>query len=281
MIADSLVGPPIRDTVFRLAVGATLLVVLWYLIKARTRGHDGRIAALYRILDPQVQTMRIWLSMAPATFTYIGMWTATSIIIQGTPERVASVLDRYNSTNIAGILEYPLRALVSSGLLVADNGYGYIFYVVVYAVILARLEYRIGSARAVLVTVGAHILASLIIVGTEKVLINMGIFSPLKVFTADVGVSYIMVAGCGGYALLVGKTWRWWYWAALFIGIGLPVLLRHQLWDIGHFLATSLGLLFTWLLLRYGVRPALDWRTIAVTRTPRELPTFSTEPKHF
>jgi len=47
----------------------------------------------------------------------------------------------------------------------------------------------------------------------------------------------------------------------------------HTIWDLGHFLATAIGIGVGWLALRWPVRDRLVWRELAA-RGPRALPTF-------
>lgn len=264
----------VPDTVIVAVTLVAVLVLLWFLVKARSERGSGWATTLYRRLDPSVQALRVWLARSPVTFVYIACWTVTSVIVQGTPAGLADVFARFNSTNILGIATDPLRVLFASAFLVADNGFAYIFYVVAYVLIISRLEQRIGSARIVIVGAASHALGSLTIVGIESIAVKTGLLAKSTLVTTDVGISYVMVGCLAGYLLFVGRRWRWWYVAALGIGIVGPLILSHTIWDLGHFLASCIGLGTTALVRRYGVRPPLRWRELTAV-PPRPLPTWS------
>ncbi len=266
-------SPP--DHVLYYVLGLGLLALVWFLIKRLARtGPDGWAGWVYAVFDVQIQTLRIWLSRSPVTFIYMACWTVTSVIIQGTPEQISGMLDRFNSTNLVGIVTQPLRVLFSSAFLVADYGAAFLVYVLVYTLITSRLEQRIGSARVILVCAGAHVFGSLTILSLEAIAVKFHWVPVGTVFTQDVGVSYVMVGSLGAYLLFVGKKWRPWYFAAVGIGILGPLILSHTVWDLGHFLATTYGFLFALLLKRWGVRQGIGWRSTAASRTVRQLPTW-------
>lgn len=266
-------SPP--DFVFAYILGLGLIALLWFLLKRLARtGPDSWPGRLYARLDVQIQTLRIWLSRSPVTFIYMACWTVTSVIIQGTPEQISGMLDRFNSTNLVGIVTQPLRVLFSSAFLVADYGAAFLIYVVVYVLITSRLEQRIGSARVILVCAGAHVFGSLTILSLEAIAVKFHWVPVGTVFTQDVGVSYVMVGSLGAYLLFVGKKWRPWYFTAVGLGILGPLILSHTVWDLGHFLATTYGFLFALLLRRWGVREGIGWRSTAASLTPRQLPTW-------
>lgn len=279
---------PGPNTVLFGVVALGLLALLWFAVKHLAAksvgdadaavGDPGRALRLYRRADPWVQALRTWLAAAPVTFVYLATWSATTIIFQGTPETLSSALNRFNSTNIMGLVTEPVRVLVSSAFIVADYGAFFYGYVAVYVLITARLEQRIGSARIIAVGVASHVLASLMIVGLERIGIYLELLKKSTVVTQDVGVSYVMVGTCGAYLLFVSARWRWWFAAGLAGGVVLPLIASHTIWDLGHFLATSIGLLTGLVVRRWGVRPRMTWRAVAAAAQPRPLPTWQSTP---
>jgi hypothetical protein len=277
--SDALV--PIKDTVMNAVLIVAVLVVSWYVVKARARRSDAAdpnwARRRFDRLDPRVQAMRAWMASAPATFVYIATWTVTSVLVQGSSQDLTDMFAKSASTNIYGLLTQPLRVLFSSAFLVADNGLFLSGYIVVYVLISARLEQRIGTARWLVVALVAHALGSIITVVLESVLIAQDVLPKATALTTDVGVSYVMVGTCGGYLLFVSRTWRWWYYAGLFAGVGLPVIVLHDIWSLGHLNATLLGLATTAVVRRWGVRPRLLWRQLVARSQPRQLPTWRAE----
>jgi hypothetical protein len=259
-------------------------VAAWFALKhfaasrAQDAGQSGRrriAPSLYARFDPWVQTLRVWMAAAPVTFVYVATWTVTTVIFQGTPTTVAGALNRFNSTNIMGIVTEPIRVLFTSAFIVADYGFFFLGYVLVFLLAVARLEQRIGSARVVLVGSGAHVLGSLIIVALETALIRADVLAKSTVVTQDVGVSYVMVGCVGAYLFLVSRPWRWWYAGGLFLGVVAPLLAFRTIWDLGHFVATLSGMGVFLLVRRWGIRPRITWRALVADREPRSLPTWS------
>jgi hypothetical protein len=259
------------DTVIRWVTLAALLALAWFALKGLAR--RGRLLRAHEWLDPRVQALRNWVAAAPAVFTYVAVWTATSVVQQGTPASLADLNAAVSSTNIANLLTEPVRVLFTSAVIVADNGYGFILYVIVYVLIAARLEHRVGSARWVTIAAASHVLGSLLTVEFERLGIARDLLPASIVLTQDVGVSYVMVGSLGAYLWLVGPRWRWPYRVAVAVGILGPLVLSHTIWDLGHFLATAIGTLVGWLVIRWPLRDRLVWRQLT-QRPPRRLPTF-------
>ncbi|MGV1037436.1 MAG: rhomboid-like protein [Candidatus Nanopelagicales bacterium] len=246
-------------------IGAAILFGLalaWFVIKAEA--HRSRLVGLRDKLQPQVSAIHAYVLTAPATFVYIAIFSATSGIQKGSPDKALEIITRTNSTNIAELLTDPFRVLISSALLVADNGFFWIGYVVVFVMIAARLEQRVGSARWLVIAVMSHVVGTLLTVTVETLLVHFELLPKSTVVTADVGVSYIMVGTCGAYLWLVTKRWRIPYFVAVGAGILGPLIFSHQIWDLGHFLATSVGVLTGWWMIRIApLHPRLVWKQIA------------------
>ena len=233
------------------------------------------LVGLYERVDPTVQAVRVWVGRAPAVFTYMAIWTTTSVVQQGQPALLADVSARLASTNIHNLLEDPMRVLFISAFLVADYGFGYWLYVVVFSVVVARLEHRVGAARWLMAAVGAHVLGTLLTVVVEAKAIHLEAAGRTLVLTQDVGVSYVMVGSLGAYLWFVGRRWRWPYSAALAVGIIGPLVVWHTIWDLGHFLATAVGIAAGWLASCWPSREPLSFRALRSSLGPRDLPTFA------
>lgn len=275
MPRDDLLATPVDDVpdhVIWYTCALGLVAVLWFALKALAR--RGRMVTSYERLDPVVQAGRAWVAGAPAAFTYIAIWTATSIVQQGQPHRLTDLTAAFSSTNIANLLREPVRVLVTSALLVADHAVGFLLYVAVYVLVVARLEHRIGAARWLGVAAAAHVLGSLLTVAVERVGLLHDLLPRSIVVTQDIGVSYVMVGSLGAYLWLVTPRWRVPYMTVLALGILGPLVVWHTIWDLGHFLATVIGTLAGWVALRWPVRDRLAWADLVGGLAPRPLPTF-------
>lgn len=258
------------DWALTYVLAATVIAVLWFVVRAAARRDVSWAQRTYFRLDPYVQAAGQWFRSAPATFIYMAIWLATTILVQGSSVGLVDALTEMDSSNLAEVMRTPVRAILVSGLLVADRGAGLLAYVVVFVLIVARLEQRLGTPRTVIVWVSSHVLATLLVLLSEEWLIDTGVMRGTLATTLDVGVSYVMVGSLGAYMLLVSRRWRGWYYALLFIGIVGPVLIDRQVWDLGHLFATLIGLATGAILMRWGVRPRLYWRPMC-QRVPRPL----------
>lgn len=228
--------------------------LLWFWVR------DRPDSSAYRWAAPRVAAMRVWIARAPATFTYMAIWTATSIIMQGQPITISELVARYASTNLFNFRGEPFRTMVASSFLVAENGLFYLLYVVVFVAIVARLEHRIGAARWIAVAVASHVGGSLVILGLERVGIVSDVLPATIAVTEDIGVSYVMAGAMCAYAWLA--TWRWPYAALLVVGLVVPLAVVPGLGSAGHFIAGLLGLAVGRFVLRWPLRPRLVWRDL-------------------
>lgn len=249
---------------------AALVAILWFVVRALARRRVHWAEAVYLRSDPYVQACGLWFRSAPATFIYMAIWLSTTILVQGSSKRLVDALTEMDSSNITEVMRAPARAILVSGLLVADRGAGLLAYVVVFVLIVARLEQRLGTPRTLIVWLCSHVFATLLVLATEERLIAASVLRSTLENTLDVGVSYVMVGSMGAYMLFVSRRWRWWYYALLALGIVGPVVLDREIWDLGHLLATLIGLASGVILTRWGVRPRLLWRPMC-DRPPRPL----------
>lgn len=260
------------DSVIVLISIIAVLLVAWFALKALAQ--RGRLVGAYERLDPTVQAIRAWVLGAPATFTYMAVWTSTSVVQQGTPAAITRMTAALSSTNIRNLVDEPFRVLFTSAVLVADHAAGFMGYVLVYVLIVARLEHRVGSARWMVVATASHILGTLLTVGVEQAGLAAGLLPTSIVVAQDIGVSYVMVGTMGAYLWLVSPRWRWPYTITLGIGIIGPLLVFRSIWDLGHLFAALVGLAAGRIAVRYPTRAALRWRAFVHAATPRALPTF-------
>lgn len=75
--------------------------------------------------------------------------------------------------------------------------------------------------------------------------------------------------------LFISKKWRWWYFAALFVGLVLPVLIVRDIWSLGHLIAATIGLITTAIVRQSAARPDLPWCAPCARISARPLPTWS------
>lgn len=242
------------DFVLAYVAAAAGLSLVWFAVRDRPE------SAAYGWAAPRVAAVRVWVSRAPATFVYMAIWTATSILAQGQPLTVSELVARYASTNLFNFHSEPFRTLIASSFLVAENGLFYPVYVAAFVLVAARLEHRVGAARWLAVAVVAHVGGSLIILAFERIAIRGELLPPTVAITEDIGVSYVLAGTMGAYAWLVRR--RWAYAGLLVLGFVVPLILWPGLGSAGHLIAAALGLLTGRLVIRWPLRPPVVWRTL-------------------
>ena len=209
-----------------------------------------KIHDIVRKLSPYTLFVSKWLKSAPATFTYTAIFSAFRLIQGTSPSRLINILTKHSSTNIARVSDRPISVFFDSAFWVADNGAGLIIYVAIFWTIIVWAERKYGSPRIILITLAGHILASIATIFIELWAINSGHAPSSLAMTTDVGVSYIMVAGCAAAILLMRKWALFLSLLALASFILLPVLFEHSIWDMGHLFATLIGFIAASFLLR-------------------------------
>lgn len=241
-------------------LAVTILVLAWYFLCWLSLLWSGARRAVDR-LSPYTRWAHAWVLSAPATFTYVAVFTAFTLVQRTTPPHLIDVLTRVNSTNLARLHHAPLAVLADSALWVADRGAGLTLYILAFVTVVAWAEQRYGPPRMIVIGLSGHVLGTLLTALVELHAIETGHASHRLAHTTDVGVSYIMVAGCVAAVLLMRGWWLVAGVTALCLGVVWPVIANHTIWALGHLLATLCGLAVA-ALVRYlgGIRPPRDLR---------------------
>ncbi|WP_436772015.1 rhomboid-like protein [Yinghuangia sp. YIM S09857] len=217
------------------------LFVLWYLLRGLA-GFWAPAADAVGLLSPWTVRLRAWVLSAPATFTYIVLFTAGTFVQKTAPPKLIDLLTRVDSTNLWRLSDDPATVLVTSALWVADEGSGLALYAAVFGTVVAWAERRYGTPRLMLIAISAHVLGSLCTARVERWAIDSGRAPHTLVLATDVGVSYMMVGSCAAAVLVMRGPVRWAGVAALVVTVAVPVFVSRTIWDLGHLLATAFGL---------------------------------------
>ncbi|MGC0414585.1 rhomboid-like protein [Embleya sp. AB8] len=217
------------------------LVVAWYLLRGLAR-RWAWARRLVKWLSPWTARLHVWVLSAPITYTYIAIFTASTVVQRTTPPRLIDLLTKLNSTNLFRLGRQPVEALLTSAFWVADHGSGLATYVFVFGTVVAWAERRYGSPRMLLIGASAHVFGSLITAAVEKGAIRAGRLPHKIAYATDVGVSYVEVGSCAAAVLIMAGWFRLIGVAVMFVTVGLPVIMDHSIWDFGHLIATLCGL---------------------------------------
>jgi hypothetical protein len=186
----------------------------------------------------------------PFTFFYLAVLLISTIILRVLPDRVADRVLAMSSTDANNLWHRPLLSLVTSALWLADAKWS--VYVLLFALILAPLERRVGPLWTAAVFVSGHVLATLATELPVMWAIRTHLLPHSDARWLDIGVSYGLFAAAGALLPILAAPARAWIVLALESSILLiyvasdPASLEAVVTLAGHLFALHLGL-FGWL----------------------------------
>lgn len=203
----------------------------------------------------------------PFTFYYLGILALTTLLLHfGRPAAVHHLL-ALSSTDAVNLQHHPIQVLLLSALWLQDAGW--LAYAVIFSVVIAPLERRIGTGWTILIFASGHVIASL---ATElPVLVGVRLHWLPRVdgHLIDIGVSYGLFAVAGAFSMLLPARIRWWVLgllnvAILGIYVGMdPTSVDAMVTVAGHLLSLYIGMLgwLPWLRRRglVGSLPMPQW----------------------
>jgi hypothetical protein len=212
-------------------------------------------------------------STTPFTFWYLALLLASTIVIRAVSPQTAQEILSWSSTSSANLHRHLFRVLIASALWVDGR---YWWYVVLFSLVFAPVERRIGARWTIAVFASAHVLATLaseLPIGWQ---VRHHLLPRAMAHLSDFGVSYGFF-GVLGIAILMLRGW--WRWTALVLAEAAVVLPWFAASDgptadpslIGHPLSLHIGLL-GWL--PWAVRHHL----LGVLRLDAPPPTRATRP---
>jgi hypothetical protein len=213
----------------------------WYVLRGFARIWTPARRVVVRIV-PYTRRWHAWVLTAPATYAYIAVFMASTIVQRTAPTKVIDALTESQSTNLHMLDQEPGRALTTSLLWVADDGFGLPLYLVAFGFVVAYAERRFGTPRIIVICLAGHVLGTLATVRTEILKYGHDVDEKLA-NSVDVGVSYVMVSGLAAALLAMPPGRLRWIGIVLFaVGVISPVVLSRAIWDLGHLYATITGL---------------------------------------
>ncbi|WP_033324037.1 rhomboid-like protein [Actinomadura atramentaria] len=222
-------------------VGVLAALLAWYALRGLGAVWEpaGRVVAR---CAPWTRAAHAWILEAPATFGYVAVFTASTLVQVSAPPKLIDLLTTLQSTNLRNLHREPLHALVNSALWVADKGNGLVFYVIVFVTVVAWGERRWGTPRSVVIGLTAHVVGTLLTALAETSALESGRAPQWLAVSTDVGVSYIMVGQLAGAILLMRGRVRIAAASVLTLALALPLVFGRTVWDVGHVLAALVGL---------------------------------------
>ncbi|MFJ9537993.1 rhomboid-like protein [Streptomyces sp. NPDC101225] len=188
----------------------------------------------------------------PFTFGYAAVLALTSLFGAYADPSLVHSLHQASSTDVAHLLESPALVLLASALWVAGGLVSP--YVVCFLLVLTALERRTGGARAAVVFLAGHVLATLVTEGTVGLAVLVGHLPDSSLHRLDYGISFGVAAAVGALAGLLGP-WLRLPLLVLFGGMLVRSLIgfTDPMTGWGHLIALATGVA-TWPLVRRWYR---------------------------
>jgi len=210
---------------------------------------------------PGARILRPWRLLptptgTPFTFGYAAVLVLTSLITTYAAPSLVHTLHQASSTDVAHLVQTPVLVLLASALWVAGGIASP--YVVCFLLVLTALERRIGGARAAVVFLLGHVLATLATEGTVGLAVLAGHLPESSLHRLDYGISFGVAAGVGALAGLL-TPWLRWPLLALFGGMLVEDLIEFTdpMTNWGHLISLAIGIA-TWPVIRRWYREAQE-----------------------
>lgn len=144
----------------------------------------------------------------PFTFYYLGVLALTTLLLHyGRPAAVHHLL-ALSSTDAVNLQRHPLQVLLLSALWLQDAHW--LVYALIFTVVIAPLERRIGSRWTILIFASGHVLATLATELPVLIAVHAHLLPRVDAHLLDVGVSYGFFAVAGALSVLLPTPVRWW-----------------------------------------------------------------------
>jgi hypothetical protein len=199
---------------------------------------------------------RIWRELprpweTPFTFWYLVLLFCTTLILRHADPHTRRQLLHWSSTDVRHLTTHPARVLVASTLWLPSLHW--LREAVLFSLVLAPVERRIGSWETIGVFLSGHILATLATEVPVAWMIGHGYLPHRMAHVVDVGVSYGFATMTGVLVCLLGGALRalalvlaeWYVW--------YPLLTHPDMTSAGHLISLHIGLAWYFWLRPRGV----------------------------
>jgi len=228
------------------------------------RPGTSRCSPLVATIGRAAGGLRRWIVAAPGTHIYLLVLLVTTQTVRALHPALATELLRAASTNLFQMGRNAGRVLFLSAFLLAEGGWW--VALVLFSLVYAPLEHRIGTWRWLAVATVGHVGATLVTTVGIWADVHSNAGATQLARSIDVGVSYGVFAAAALLSFVIGARWlRYGLRAVLMVALGIPLVWSHTFTDVGHAAAACLGAA-TWLPLGPGIRirrarraPAWSW----------------------
>ncbi len=184
---------------------------------------------------------RAYVRSAPGTYVYLFVLLITTWVLQTSSSGIAQQLLLERSTNLHQLARDPVRVLFASAFWVESVG-ELLVWAVLFTLVVAPVERRLGTGRAATVFVAGHVGATLLTAAGLWAALRVDAVESSVVNARDVGASYGFVAVAAVLALLLGSRRGLALTAVLAAFVGVSFAIGPSFTDFGHVIALAIGL---------------------------------------
>jgi hypothetical protein len=189
---------------------------------------------------PRLERGVAYVRSAPATYGYLGVLLVTGVVLARLSDPLADRLLLAQSTNLHHLAHDPVRVLFGSAFW-APGRYDLLTSAILYTLVLAPVERRIGSWRTIAVFGIGHVGATLITGAGLWVALRFDAVERSIVNVRDVGTSYGFFAVAAAMTYLLTRALRAPYAVALVAYLATTAVISGGFGDYGHLTAMALG----------------------------------------
>lgn len=198
--------------------------------------------AIGSLAHERLRRVGAYLRSAPGTIAYFWAVLVTTVSVRSLGPGTMQELIETQSTNVHNLLHHPVRVLFASAFWL-DSTHISLTLIVLFFLVMAPVEHKIGTWRWLVVGAAAHVIATLLTESFVGYAVRHGFMAHRLVRTADVGISYFTASVTAVAAILLPRRVR---------GVVVSALIAYLIWrvsigqtftDWGHLLSFGIGLL--------------------------------------
>lgn len=211
--------------------------------------------------QPIARSLKQTLISAPATVAYLLILVGTTAVLTSSSVQSDNHLLLAVSTNLHQLAHVPVRVLVASAFW-TGGWRDLVQWIVLFAVIVAPVERRLGWRPTTQAFAAGHIGATLIVAAGLWSGVRLGAVNPADTYARDVGASYGFFAIAAFAAYLLAPRFRLPYLVVMIGYLVVKAALFHTFSDFGHLAAVAIGFAC------YPLARSHEWRA-RVSLSPR------------
>ena len=184
--------------------------------------------------------MLAFVGSSPVTYGYLAILFVTSWILAGLGDRLGDRLLLEQSTNLDNLAHDPVWVMLSSAFWIPGRS-DLVISALLFTLVLAPVERRIGSWRTIGLFAIGHVGATLLTAAGLWIALQFDAVEPGVAHIRDVGTSYGFYAVAAGLTYSLVARLRRPYLAGLVGYLSIAAALSGSFGDYGHLTAMVIG----------------------------------------